>query len=211
MATQAPPVQVDGPAMSFEEYLEAYDGVHAEWVDGRVYLVSPGNERQSDLSLWLAALIRYWGDRHRLGRTYIPNYSVKLNETKAREPDIFFVRTEHLDRVHGTFVQGAADLIVEVISPSTGAIDRGMKYYEYEEAGVPEYWLIDPLRERVEVYHLTVRGDYDRVSLGEPEVLRSNVLPGMKIPAAWLWQVPLPPLDEVFDAWRTLPRQEGQS
>lgn len=196
--------------MSFEEYLEAYDGVHAEWVEGRVYVMSPGNERQSDLSLWLAALIRYWGDRHRLGRTYIPNYSVKLNEHTAREPDVFFVRTEHLDRVRGTFVEGAADLIVEVISPSTGAIDRGVKYYEYEEAGVPEYWLIDPLRERVEVYRLSDRGDYERVNLGDPEVLRSEVLPGMEIPVAWLWQVPLPGLDEVLDAWRGQRRAEDR-
>ena len=202
MATHAVPVQVDGPAMSFEEYLEAYDGVHAEWVEGRVYVMSPGNERQSDLSLWLAAVIRYWGDRHRLGRTYIPNYSVRLNETRAREPDVFFVRTEHLERVHGTFVEGAADLIVEVISPSTGAIDRGVKYYEYEEAGVPEYWLVDPLRERVEVYRLGARGDYERVNLGDPEILRSEVLVGMEIPVEWLWQNPLLPLHEVFDAWK---------
>ena len=196
--------------MSFEEYLDAYDGVHAEWVEGRVFVESPGNERQSDLSLWLAALVRYWGDRHRLGRTYIPNYSVKLNETTAREPDVFFVRTEHLNRVHGTFVEGAADLIVEVISPSTGAIDRGVKYYEYEEAGVPEYWLIDPRRERVEVYRLTARGDYERVSLGDPEILRSEVLTGMEIPVAWLWEVPLRGLDEVIDAWRDQGRRKDR-
>lgn len=211
MATHAVPVQADGLVMSFEEYLEAYDGVHAEWVEGRVYVMSPGNERQSDLSLWLAALIRYWGDRHQLGRTYIPNYSVKLNETKAREPDVFFVRTEHLERVHGTFVEGAADLIVEVISPSTGGIDRGIKYYEYEEAGVTEYWLVDPLRERVEAYRLSVRGDYERVNLGEPEVLRSEVLTGMEIPVEWLWQTPLMPLHEVFDLWADRRRQEERS
>ena len=121
---------------------------------------------------------------------------------------MFFVRTEHLDRVHGTFVQGAADLIVEVISPSTGAVDRGVKYYEYEEAGVPEYWLVDPRRERVEVYRLSARGDFERVSLGDPEVLRSEVLPGMELPVAWLWEVPLKGLDEVIDAWRDQRRPE---
>lgn len=211
MVTHAPPVQVDGPAMTFEEYLEAYDGVHAEWVDGRVFVVSPGNERQSDLSLWLAALIRFWGEKHKLGRTYVPNYSVKLNETTAREPDIFFVRAEHLDRVHDTFVLGAADLIVEVTSPSTRAVDRGAKYYEYEAAGVPEYWLIDPIRKRVEAHRLSTRGDYERVALGDPEVLESESLPGMRIPVEWLWRNPLPELHEVFEMWRTSPGRENRS
>lgn len=201
MATHALPVQVEGSTMSFEEYLEAYDGVHAEWVDGRVYVMSPGNERQSDLSLWLAALIRYWAGKHGLGRTYLPNYSVRLSETSAREPDVFFVRTEHLDRVHETFVEGAADLIIEVTSPSTRGVDRGEKYYEYEQAGVPEYWLIDPIRQRVEAYRLAAGGDYQRVDLGDPEVLHSDALPGMLIPVAWMWRAPLPELHEVFRQW----------
>ena len=188
--------------VSFEDYLSAYDGVRAEWVDGRVFVMSPGNERQSDLSLWLAALIRYWADLHGLGRTYLPNYSVRLNEAVAREPDVFFVRTEHLDRVRGTFVDGAPDLVVEVVSPSTRAVDRGIKYYEYEQAGVPDYWLVDPVRERVEAYRLNGRGTYDLVDPGAPPVLECDALPGLRIPVAWLWQEPLPPLHEVTDAWR---------
>jgi Uma2 family endonuclease len=201
MAAHAVPVQVEGPAVSFEEYLEAYDGVHAEWVEGRVYVMSPGNERQSDLSLWLAALIRYWGDRHRLGRTYIPNYSVKLNEHTAREPDVFFVRAEHANRAQGTFVDGAADLVIEIVSPSTRAVDRGVKYYEYEQAGVSEYWLVDPVRERVEAYRLGAGGVYEPMALGEPAVLRSEVVPGMWIAVAWLWQRPLPRMGDVFGDW----------
>ncbi|HEX8320254.1 Uma2 family endonuclease [Longimicrobium sp.] len=200
MSTQAP-LQLDARTLSFEEFLEAYDGVHAEWVDGRVRLVSPGNERQSDLSLWLGALVRYWADLHDLGRTYLPNYSMKLSDGTAREPDVFFVRSEHLDRVRGTYVDGPADLVIEILSPSTRGVDRGEKFYEYEQAGVAEYWLIDPAREAAEAYRLDASGRYELVALGDPAVLRSNVLPGLEIPAPWLWQKPLPSLPWVFRQW----------
>jgi Uma2 family endonuclease len=210
MVTHAPPVQVDGPAMSFEEYLEAYDGVHAEWVDGRVFVVSPGNEPQGRLSRFLATIIQYWAEAHDLGETYVNAYPVRLNEQTAREPDVFFIRKEHADRAHGTFVEGAADLVIEVVSPSTRAVDRGVKYYEYEQAGVVEYWLVDPLRERVEAYRLGSGGVYEPVALGDPPVLRSEVLPGMWIPVAWLWQNPLPRMLDVFGEWRALPGGEDR-
>ena len=199
--------------MSFEEYLEAYDGVHAEWVEGRVYVMSPGNEPHGRLSRFLSSIIQYWADvRGIAGETYVNAYPVRVNEETAREPDVFFLRNEHADRVHETFVQGAVDLVVEVVSPSTRAVDRGVKYYEYERAGVPEYWLVDPLRQRVESYRLTLDGVYEPVPLGDPPALRSEIaLPGMWILAEWLWRNPLPRMPEVFDAWQASAGQEDRS
>lgn len=213
MATHAPPVQADGPAMSLKEYLEAYDGVHAEWVDGRVFVVSPGGESHGRLSRFLASLVQYRADVHGVaGETYVNAYPVRVNEQTAREPDVFFLRSEHADRVHETFVEGAADLVIEVVSPSTRAVDRGVKYYEYEQAGVPEYWLVDPLRERVEADRLGAGGAYEPVALGEPPVLRSEIaLPGMWIPAQWLWRNPLPRIPEVFKTWQNSSGQEKPS
>ena len=196
--------------MSFEEYLEAYDGVHAEWVEGRVYVVSPGNEPQGRLSRFLGAIVQRWAEEHGLGETYVNAYPVRLNETTAREPDVFFIRAEHTDRVHGTFVDGAADLVIEIVSPSTRAVDRGVKYYEYEQAGVPEYWLIDPMRERVEAYRLGAGGVYEARVLGDPAVLRSEVLPGMWIPVEWLWRRPLPRMSDVFREWDDEARRQDQ-
>lgn len=202
MATNAVPVQgVEGPAVSFEEFLEAYDGVHAEWVEGRVFVMSPGNEPQGRLSRFLASIIQHWAEAHDAGETYVNAYPVRLNEQTAREPDVFFIRAEHADRAQGTFVDGAADLVIEIVSPSTRAVDRGVKYYEYEQAGVSEYWLVDPMRERVEAYRLGAGGVYEPMVLGEPAVLRSDVLPGMWIAVAWLWQRPLPRMGDVFKEW----------
>ena len=50
--------------------------------------------------------------------------------------------SERLDRVHRTYLDGPADLVVEIVSPESAGRDRGEKYYEYEAAGIPEYWLL---------------------------------------------------------------------
>jgi Uma2 family endonuclease len=201
MATQLSPVRLDTREMSFEEYLEAYDGVHAEWVDGRVYLMSPGNLRQSRLTRFLSAVVQHWAEAHDLGEAFVPPFGVRLNEAVVREPDVFFVLSAHLERLRDTLVEGAPDLVIEVVSPSSRGTDRGDKYYEYERAGVPEYWLIDPEREQVEAYRLGPAGRYVLLDLGEPSVLRSEVLPGMWIPVAWLWKQPLPKVTWVEREW----------
>jgi Uma2 family endonuclease len=188
--------------ISFEDFLTVYDGVHAEWVDGQVHLMSPGNERQSALTRFLGAILQYWADVHgRVGDTYVAPYSVRTRGNAAREPDVFFVRSENRQRVHGTYVEGPPDLVIEIVSPSSRGTDRGDKYYEYAEAGIPEYWLIDPERKKVESYRLGADGGYQLVPLGDPQVLRTEALPGMWIAVEWLWREPLPLLPEVFKDW----------
>jgi Uma2 family endonuclease len=200
MTTQTLPV-ASPEIMTFEEFLSAYDGVHAEWVDGKAHLVSPGNTPQSRLTRFLASVIQTWAEEKNLGEAFVPPLTVRLLEGSAREPDVFFVRREHLDRVHGTYVDGPPDLVVEIISRDSRGLDRGQKFYEYEQGGVPEYWLIDPERRKVESYRLGHDATYEPTGLGEPTALRADALPGLWIPTEWLWQEPLPRVTEVQKAW----------
>ena len=200
MATQIVSTPASG-LISFEEFLSVYDGIHAEWVDGTVLLMSPGNTPQSRLTRFLGSALQLWAEEHDLGEAFIAPLTVRMLETSAREPDVFFFRREHLDRVHPTFADGPPDLVIEIISQSSRGLDRGEKFYEYEQAGVPEYWLIDPERRKVEAYRLGTDGIFAAVPGGDPESLRADALPGMSIPVAWLWQEPLPRLTEVQKAW----------
>ncbi len=187
--------------ISFEEFLSAYDGIHAEWVDGTVQVMSPGNERQSKLTQFLSAVMQQWAESKDLGEVYVPPFTVRMLEEASREPDLFFVRREHLSRVRDTYVEGPPDLVVEVASRSSRTLDRGEKFREYERAGVPEYWLIDPERETAGIYRLGAGGTYEAVPLGQPAVLRSEVLGGMWIPVEWLWRRPLPRQMWVYGEW----------
>jgi Uma2 family endonuclease len=175
--------------------------VHAEWVDGQVFVMSPGNTPRSRLTRFLSAAIQLWAEEKGLGEAFVPPLSVRVLEGSAREPDVFFFKGEHLDRVHATYVEGPPDLVVEIISRASRVLDRGEKFYEYEQAGVPEYWLVDPERRKVEAYRLGTDGTYEPVPLGDPPILRAEALPGMWIETEWLWQQPLPRLNEVQKAW----------
>ena len=121
----------------------------------------------------------------------------------AREPDLIFVAREHLDRLKPAQLDGPPDLIVEIISPSSRSRDRGEKFYEYEAGGVPEYWLLDPIREQAEFYLLDEGGIY-RLAAIEEGIFRSRALEGLWLQVDWLWQEELPPLLDVLREWELI-------
>lgn len=190
--------------ITFEEFLAWSDeNTHAEWVKGRVILKTPVSRTHQRCNGFLYAIISAWVDHYRLGEVYLPPYPVRLTlpngEQLAREPDLIVVLNEHLDRLREQYLDGAPDLIVEIVSPKYRATDRGEKFYEYEAAGVPEYWIVDPDRQHAEFAQLDAHGVYQVVFSGSAGVYRSKVLNGFWLQVEWLWQQPAPL--EVFRAW----------
>ncbi len=109
------------------------------------------------------------------------------------------VLNEHLDRLTEQYLEGAPDLVVEIVSAGRRATERGEKFDEYEAAGVPEYWVIDPERKQAEFAQLNPQGVYQLVYSGSEGVYRSQVLPNLWLRVEWLWQQP--PLPEILRAW----------
>ena len=186
--------------MSYEAFLEwADEDTAAEWVSGKVILMSPPSDRHQDLADFLTALMRYFAEEYDLGKARSAAFQMKL-ATSGREPDVLFVAKENLDRIKKNRLVGPADLAVEIISPESRKRDRHTKFLEYEQAGVKEYWLIDPERERADFYRLDERGMYQAVRL-DKSVFRSEVLRGLELDTVWLWQEPLPLLRHVLKVW----------
>lgn len=98
---------------------------------------------------------------------------------RGREPDLLFIAKEHLDRLTEAYLDGPADLVVGIVSPESGPRDRGEKYYEYEAAGVREYWLIDPDRQQAEFYRLNKQKRYELIPLDAQGIYRSEVIAGL--------------------------------
>ena len=191
----APPA----PALAtFEEFLAwaMREGVRAEWVAGEVTLLTPVSLEHQELLDFLNDLVKACIRARQLGRVYFAPVAMKLpTRPSGREPDLLYVSAEHADRLKATYVDGPADLVVEIISRESDARDRGDKFVEYEGAGIPEYWLIDPLRREATFFQLGEDGRYRAASIEPDGVFESAVIPGLRLRVAWLWQRPLPAVD----------------
>ena len=192
--------------ISYEEFLERIDeNPHVEWVDGEIIEMSPISDRHEDLSGFLKPLVRHFAEAYNLGVVRGEPFQMKpALSLPGRAPDFFFVATAHLDRLRSTYLEGPADLVVEIISPESRAWDRGDKFSEYEAAGIPEYWLLDPIREQAEFYQLDPGGIYRPAALDAQGRYQSVVLPGLWLQVSWLWQTPLPPLLSILKAWELI-------
>ena len=135
-------------------------------------------------------------ETHSLGVIRPAPFQMKLEQ--GREPDLLFVASEHLKRLKETYLDGPADLVVEIVSPESVGRDRGTKFYEYERAGISEYWLIDPQTKRAEFYQLAAAGQYQLVPPDGEGIYRSVMLPNFWLRVEWLWQQPLPPVLDVL-------------
>jgi Uma2 family endonuclease len=178
--------------MTYDEFLAwADEDTLAEWVDGKVVMTSPASAQHQYLAIFLATTLSTYVTIHDLGTVLTGPFQMKLARS-GREPDVLFVAKEHLARLQPTLLQGPADLVVEIVSDESVARDRGTKFEEYREAGIPEYWLLDPRIEQAEFYHLDERGRYQLAPVDEEGVYRSRVIPGLWLRVDWLWQQPLP-------------------
>ncbi|MBM4461385.1 MAG: Uma2 family endonuclease [Chloroflexi bacterium] len=194
LAAPEPPAK---PKMTYEEFLAwADEDTLAEWVDGEVIMTSPASDRHQDLARFLTAGLSDYVEAHDLGIIRPAPFQVKLE--RGREPDLLFLAQAHLARLKPNYVDGPPDLVVEIISPESATRDRGEKFYEYETGGVPECWLIDPLRRRAEFYRLGEFGLYEPIFSGREGVFRSEALPGFWLRVEWLWEDPLPAVDDVL-------------
>jgi Uma2 family endonuclease len=192
--------------MTYEEFLAwADEDTWAEWVNGAVVILSPASTRHQQLATFLATSINFFVDVHQLGVVLTPPFQMKTApDLPGREPDLIFIAREHLDRLKDTYLDGPADLVVEIISRDSRARDRGEKFYEYEQGGVREYWLLDYLRRQAEFYQLGPDGIYHVVPVGADGIYRSAVLEGLWLKVEWLWQEPLPLLMSVLREWRLM-------
>ncbi len=193
--------------MTWDEFLAWTDeDTHAEWVDGEIIMTMPASVRHQDIKFFLMSLLHKFVRVNKLGKVIDAPFLMRLpSHPSGREPDILYVQTNNLKRLHDAYLEGPADLVVEIISPESIARDRGDKFVEYEQAKVKEYWLIDPVRTRAEFYVLDRKGHYRLVEPDEKGNYHSQVVEGFWIHVAWLWQDPLP-LEE--DALKQIRRKK---
>ena len=184
--------------VTFEEYLQLVGEDRREWKDGQIIEMDPVNEEHDATTRFLDRVMGTYAESTDSGRVMGENYPERLNEESTRMPDVSFFRRDSLGKLRRTYSEGGADLVIEVVSPESRGRDRGDKYFEYEAAGILEYWLVDPERRQAEFYRLQEER-YQTVSPDVEGRVYSEALPGFFIRVDWLWNRP-----RVLDALREL-------
>ncbi len=166
-----------------------------EWVDGEVIQYMPPMDYHQDiarfLSVFMDSFIRYFDS----GVLRFAPFEVKLwPDGPSREPDILFISHDNMPNLTPKRFQGAPDLLIEIVSPSSVMEDRVRKLTQYEQAGVREYWIIDPRahQQQADFFILGDDGVYTSAPISEDGIFYSTVLPNFWLKLAWLWQSPLP-------------------
>ncbi len=196
-ATTAP------PKMTYEEFLDwADEDTHAEWVDGEVVFMRPVSNVHQDIGLFLISCLMSFVQERQLGRIFYAEFQMKLGPgLPGRQPDVMFVSTANLPRLKRNYLDGPADLAIEIISPESVERDRVQKFTEYQQGGVSEYWLINPLEQSATFYQRGENGLYHPADPDENGIYLSGVLEGFWLKVEWLWQSPPPTLRAVLGEW----------
>ena len=166
---------------TYEDYLHFPEDKRYEIIDGEVHMVpSPGPYHQ-DISWRLELTISTFVEKNGLGKIYHAPLDVVFSETDVVQPDIMFISKERLNIITEKNVQGAPDLIVEIISPTSEYRDRVIKRKLYSKYEVKEYWLVDLEKKEVEVMSLKESGLETVKIYKKTDILESLVLKGIKI------------------------------
>ena len=157
-----------------------------ELIEGELLVAPAPNTEHERKTFRLARRLADHVEQHDLGEVFIAPYDVVLDPSTVLEPDILFVSKARRSIIKEGCIEGAPDLVVEVVSPSSRMIDGFVKRDRYAEFGVPEYWLLDPFEPRIEVLRLEA-GKYRLfASFGPNDTLDSPTFPGFRLPLASL-------------------------
>ena len=171
---------------TYEEFMALPEGgpVRYEIIDGDLCMTPSPVTRHQKISINLSGIVWNFLRTNPLGKVYASPVDVVFSQEPPQVvvPDLVFVAAEHLSLITEKNLQGVPDLLVEILSPTTATIDRRVKHSLYERVGVPEYWIVDPERNSVQVFRLSGGRYAPALEFGLGDRLETPLLPGLSIP-----------------------------
>lgn len=171
------------PKLKFtvKDYMSTPEGVRYQLLDGEMILAPSPTQKHQTLLANLYRLVYAFVSETNLGRVWFAPLDVVLSNHDVAQPDLMFISNERADIVTGANVQGAPDLVVEILSPSTAGYDEGYKRALYARHEVREYWLVDPVAETVEVLVLGEESFNSHMVFEAGQTLESPLLEGLSL------------------------------
>ena len=160
------------------------DDLRHEIIDGEHYVTASPITRHQRISLSLLHLIQSYLDTHPIGELFSAPFDVVLSFHDVVVPDLIYLSKARAQLLTVKNLQGAPDLVVEILSPSTRPRDERLKRDLYERVGVEEYWLVDPDQNVVTIYRRGPVGFLPPVRFEKDGIVTTPLLPDFELPLA---------------------------
>ena len=169
--------------LTYDDLLETPDDGNRYEIIGGELIVSPSPTPKHQLALRnLFLLVHEHSRKDDAGEVFFAPLDVRFHPHDIVEPDLLFIRKERLHLIEEKLIEGAPDLVVEVLSPSSRRRDQVRKMALYARSGVEEYWIADPENNDLLIYTLA-DGQYQQVPPSDGSV-RSRLLPDLVVDIA---------------------------
>lgn len=176
--------------LNYDDYLAMpADGRRHEILDGEHFVTPAPATRHQLAVIRLAHALMAWQEGSGEGQALVAPCDVVLSEHDVVQPDLLWISSERLSILTPDNIQGAPDLVIEVLSPTSRRTDEHLKLALYERFGVREYWLVDPDAEQVKVRRRvgTTFAPSEILAAEHAATLTSALLPGFSLPVARLF------------------------
>ena len=178
----------------YDRYVALFpEGMKGDLINGEAVIDMSITVVHEQIVGFLIQLLGLFVQDRNLGIVLGSRTTMKVDDENGYEPDVLFIRADRLGILDVKDAKQAVDVAVEVISPTSGKRDRETKFEGYQRIGVPEYWLIDPIRRSATFFRLDAEGRYRAVPLADG-VFESETVPGFRLDPEALFADPMPPV-----------------
>lgn len=166
---------------TFKDYEQLPEGAPYQLIGGELIMTPSPVPYHQDILRKLGFKLVTFIEEKKLGKVYYAPLDVYFSNTDTYQPDIIFISKERLNIIGEKKIEGPPDLVIEILSPATAYYDLRTKKDVYEQSGVKEYWIADPIQKTIEVF-VNKKGRFEPFSSakGEGEI-KSELLTGFSI------------------------------
>ncbi|RMG03359.1 MAG: Uma2 family endonuclease [Nitrospirae bacterium] len=143
---------------TYIDYEQLPEGAPYQLIGGQLVLTPAPEPYHQKVSLKIVSALFRFVTENGLGEVFTAPIDVFLTNTETYQPDIIYISKENTGIISEKKIEGPPDLVVEILSPSTAYYDLKHKKKVYEQTGVKEYWIVDPMEKSIEIYKNTDRG-----------------------------------------------------
>jgi Uma2 family endonuclease len=166
---------------TYADYVKTPEGAAYQLINGELIMAAPPGIRHQEVAANIFNKLSPFVRKHKLGKVFHAPTDVYFSNHETFQPDILFIETKRLNIIEEECINGAPDVVFEILSPTTGYYDLAHKKNVYESSRVTEYWVVDPREETIELFENKSKKFVSLVKLTTRGTIHSKLIAGFSL------------------------------